>query len=160
VVTDTGQELKASFIVNAADAKRLYDSLLPENAVDKDFLQRLNRAQVSDSVFSVFMGVDTAPENLDQHIEHVIYVPVAAKYCDYESHDYFKTAEMEISTPCLRDPSLAPEGKTGIILNLNTTQKAMNGWGKDISVETYERTKEEVADDVMADFFRLYPSLN
>jgi len=66
---------------------------------------------------------------------------------------------MEISIPCLRDASLAPEGKTGIILNLNTTQKAMNGWGKGISVEEYERTKEEVADDVMANFFRLYPSL-
>lgn len=159
VVTDTGDELKASSIVNAADAKRLYNRLLPENTLDKDFMQRLNRAQVSDSVFSVFMGVDTPPENLDKPVEHIIYVPVAAKYCDYESPDYFKTAGMEISIPCLRDPSLAPEGKTGIILNLNTTQKAMNGWGKGISVEEYERTKEEVADDVMANFFRLYPSL-
>ncbi len=159
VVTDTGDELKASSIVNAADAKRLYNRLLPENTLDKDFLQRLNRAQLSDSVFSVFMGVDTPPENLDKPVEHIIYVPVAAKYCDYESPDYFKTAGMEISIPCLRDPSLAPEGKTGIILNLNTTQKAMNGWGKGISVEEYERTKEEVADDVMANFFRLYPSL-
>ena len=159
VVTDTGQEIESPVIVNAADAKRLYNKLLPENSVDQDFLQRLNRAQVSDSVFSVFMGVDTAPENLDQHVEHIIYVPAAAKPCDYESPEYFKTTGMEISIPCMRDPSLAPAGKTGVILNVNTTQKALNGWGRSVSRAEYERLKEQAADDVMANFFRLYPSL-
>ena len=159
VVTSTGQEISAGSIINAADARKLYTKLLPKETVSSDFLTRLARATVSDSVFSIFLGVDSSPEDLDHDVAHVIYVPAAAKPVDYSSPEYFETAGMEISIPCLRDRKLAPEGKTGIILNLNSTQEFSNGWGKKVSREAYESIKEKAADQVMENFFKLYPSL-
>jgi phytoene dehydrogenase-like protein len=129
-----------------------------------------------DSVFSLFLGVDEPPESF-RNIAHGHFFYTPAKTGLGETHrgelDYllsnfekFKKDEIltwldkfttlntyEISIPVLKDPALAPPGKTGLIISLLAEYDLFSkirdaGWLDEFITELENRVLRVISDSV------------
>ncbi|MDO9085222.1 MAG: NAD(P)/FAD-dependent oxidoreductase [Anaerolineaceae bacterium] len=142
-------------LIWAADLHTLYRLLDPQKVSNvktkKAIIERQKMVldkSGNDSIYTVFLGVD-----IDQHYfaercsEHFFYTPsrVGQSVCgplpvgeDQETVEkwlekFFELTTYEISIPVLRDSSMAPEGKTGLIISFLfdyklTKQIEEQGW--------------------------------
>jgi phytoene dehydrogenase-like protein len=133
-------------LVWAADLKTLY-SIISTDGLDPETASRISKQQQAflakrggDSVFTLMLGLDELPEKFKAISNgHLFYTPskkglgethrskLASLIENFEKtprekimewlHEYCRLTTYEISIPVLRDPSLAPEGKTGLIVS-------------------------------------------
>jgi phytoene dehydrogenase-like protein len=122
------------------DLSMITDNKLVRAITDRKHLHKKNRG--SDSVFSLFVSVDENPQYFaDIATGHCFYTPVSEGLGDthttqyqellsqYETtatlpdsvkkylDQYFSLTTYEISIPVLKDPTMAPPGKTGLIVS-------------------------------------------
>ncbi len=135
VLLSDGQTLRYSKLVWAADQKTLYSIIKGVHAT-KVIKQHLlvEKSTGGDSILTLFMGVDLAKDYFDDHCgAHTFYTPVTEglsvlphwKEAAEIGKDgllewvgsYLERTTYEISCPALRDVSLAPEGKAGVIVS-------------------------------------------
>ena len=139
-VTDSqGQTLEYGRLIWAADQKALYRAVLPERIepaqAKKAFLERrdmLADKSGNDSVFTLFLAVDLDKSYFAAKAsEHFFYTPLrtgqsaagpipsTADRTEIKKwlEGYFTYTTYEISCPVMRDASLAPAGKTGLIVS-------------------------------------------
>ena len=143
----TGQRYQYDKMIWAGDLKSLYaitDDTGLSGKVKTQFLKAKNttlRQKGAESVFSVFLAVDQAPENFGNIATgHVFYTPdrsglgkihsselknMLQKWDTIQKEEVFawlrrfcRQNTYEISIPVLRDPDAAPVGKTGIIISV------------------------------------------
>jgi phytoene dehydrogenase-like protein len=116
----------------------------------------------SESVFSVFAAVDLPAQDLWPYpVPHCIYSPGprgAVGNAALTDPEYFRCAAVEISIPCLRDPSLAPPGRTGVILSSLSFMDYREGWDR-LSEPEYRRRKQETTQTLLDSVSRLMPQL-
>ena len=148
IVTDQNNiEYKYKNLVWAADLKTLYKStsvdFLPSKVIsefEKEKIKILN-SRGSDSVFSLYLQVDEPPESFGKIAHgHFFYTPskkglgqTHRKELDDLLNNWseIKKTQMlqwldkftelntyEISVPALKDPTMAPKGKSGVIISL------------------------------------------
>lgn len=94
--------------------------------------EKLKKASGGDSILTVYVGADLPPAYFQEHGgAHSFYTPSLeglsslkpwSQARDEGTGDdwvkqYLERSTFEISCPVLRDPALAPEGKTGILLS-------------------------------------------
>ncbi len=105
--------------------------------------QRIRENRGGDSIFTLYLGVNLAPPYFAQHCgSHCFYTPSKAGLSAIQSEhwqavladpvrsaadqqtalkawvrEYLELTTYEISCPVLRDPALAPAGKTGVIVS-------------------------------------------
>jgi phytoene dehydrogenase-like protein len=136
-----GRVFRAPFVVNNGDARRTYEKMLPASAVPERFRKRLEGAELAESAFTVFLGLDIPPQELhtmDSH--HILVYPDAepAGQSWEALPELYRYSFMEISVPSLHDPSLAPPGKSAVILH-SLASADTAGWG---IVELKEQSAE------------------
>ena len=144
---ERGREHRYDALLWAADAKTLYEACETGRLPKKDRSRVLARKEAlshhgcAESVFTLFVAVEAPPEDFARVSRgHFIYTPEThglgelhrstlaglkesfdtlapkalwswlAELCRYSSY--------EISIPVLKDRSLAPEGKTGLVVSL------------------------------------------
>jgi phytoene dehydrogenase-like protein len=166
-------------LIWASDLKSLYriSYNVPENREFTKEKERILKAKPSESVVKIYIAVDYPPEYF-QNISHghLFYMPSRdgigeinkselenikvdmnrkqiqqwlSRFCKYNSY--------EISIPALRNPQLAPDRKTGIIVNFffdyELTKKIYeHGW--------YEGFKEQLTNEVIEVLSQtIYPRL-
>ncbi len=127
-------------LIWAADLKTLYRILNLENVVDQPVKRAIHARQDeisnktgNDSVFTLFLGVDLPPDYFaSKASEHFFYtpsrsgqslageIPTASDRAEIEKwlEKFFALTTYEISIPVLRDASLAPPGKTGLVISV------------------------------------------
>ena len=127
-------------LIWAADLKTLYRILNLDTIVDAPVKQAIQARQSeisnktgNDSVLTLYLGVDLPKEYFANiATEHFFYtpsrsgqslageIPVAADRGEIEKwlEKFFALTTYEISIPVLRDASLAPPGKTGLIISV------------------------------------------
>ncbi|MBN2045366.1 MAG: NAD(P)/FAD-dependent oxidoreductase [Anaerolineales bacterium] len=140
VTTSEGDTLEYQQLIWAADLKALYRSIDPaslqDNQIKSAFKKRWTEIEDktgNDSIFTLFLGVD-----LDKSYfagiasEHLFYtaskkgesaagpLPIGK---DKETvkqwlADFLSLTTYEIACPVLRDVSMAPEGKTGLVISV------------------------------------------
>jgi phytoene dehydrogenase-like protein len=148
MLTDqTGEEYAYDMLLWAADLKSLYRSIdcgqCPsklQHSILKEKEKYLS-VNTGESVFTVFLALDEAPEvfkNISKG--HFIYTPklkglgdihrkqlerIKAEFAETTKKELFKWLKdfclynsYEISIPVLKDVSLAPENKTGLVISL------------------------------------------
>jgi phytoene dehydrogenase-like protein len=126
-------------LIWAADLKSLYNQIDLNNIKNIKYLNRITSKKNllhdkigAESVLTVYATVDLEPEyfrNLSS--EHFFYTPNDKGLSNYKLTKYNQFAEMidslkdfydyntfEISIPSLRDSSLSPKGKTGLIISI------------------------------------------
>jgi len=141
----------------------------------------LEASHGSDSVLSLFLSVDEPPETFAAISEgHLFYSPDARGLGDLHTRGleellahhadgplpeeaarayldaYFARTTYEVSIPVLKDPALAPPGKTGLIVSTlfdyTLTRRVREaGW--------YDRFRDDASDAMTAALERLYPGL-
>jgi phytoene dehydrogenase-like protein len=141
VISTDGEEFSYEELVWACDQKNLYNVLetndpkLVKKISDKR--QLLNSSRGSDSVITVFLALDVENDYFRKRYgPHLFYTPntnglsSVANPLQANPHsattkevilqwisEYFKHTTYEVSCPALRDPSLAPPNKTGLIVS-------------------------------------------
>ncbi len=137
-----GVEYAYKSLIWAADSKLLYrlsdtSNLRKRNqikAIEKR-RQEIEPLRGGDSVLSLYVMVDLTPEYFSDYCsEHCFYTPVKdgllSMDCDEQCamtlekealffwcKEYFEKTTYEISIPAMRDATLAPKGKTGLIVS-------------------------------------------
>jgi len=135
VVRRDGRRFSYSRLIWAADQSALYRALegpLPEKARAQK--ARTEKAAGIDSVLTLFIGTGLPPAAVESACgAHAFFTPDTTGLsalpawqtarCGGESavmdwvKRYLETTTYEISVPALRDASLAPDGKTGLIVS-------------------------------------------
>ncbi len=127
-------------LIWTADLKALYRAVHVDALIDPSIRQAIRQrwAEVrdkagGDSVLTVYLAVDVAPGYFaDRASEHLFYtprregqsrvgsIPIDGSRATIEAwlNDFFALTTYEISCPVLRDPTLAPPGKTGLIVSV------------------------------------------
>ncbi len=138
--TAEGEVISYQQLIWAADLKTLYQIVDPDKLKDtkirqafKERKDALSDKTGGDSVFTLFLAVDLAPEYFVKKTSaHFFYtphitgqtqagaVPLGKTRSEIEAwlKKFYKLTTYEISIPVLRDSGMAPKGKTGLIISL------------------------------------------
>ena len=166
VKLESGETIRAPFVISNADARATFLKMLPPEATPDDYRERLRKSEVSESMFSVFLGVDIPPEKLPvQGCQHVFYLTSydGVGFDDVEKDpDYYKKSFIMVMIPSMEDPTLAPPGKSVIILQTAAVREFANAWGAPDGkrTEEYKQIKEKVADQLIANVEKIIPGLS
>jgi phytoene dehydrogenase-like protein len=161
VADDQGNEYRYQRLIWSADLKSLYEGVNMANINEEPIKQAITTRQSeiidkkgNDSIFTVYLEVDLDKNYFSgKASEHFFYtpsrvgqskagqIPQQGEREEIEKwvEAYLKLTTYEISIPVLRDDSLAPEGKTGLIVSvlfdyqLSRHIEAM-GWYKDFKI--------------------------
>ena len=147
VIDALGNKYNYNSLIWSADSKEYY-SILDMTNLDRDIKQstqkQKNKVMASrggDSVFSLYLGINKPLKYFSSISNgHFFYTPknsgigevnkkeltqILSNFENLSKEEilkwvdkYCKLNTFEISIPALRDPSLAPKGKTGVIANL------------------------------------------
>lgn len=153
----TGAVFEAEQFIYAGDMKRLYLNLLDGESVPASLRERVANGRPAESVVSAYLGIDLPPERFVEAGAHFIHLPshdFSRSGISRGERDYFKAVSVEVSIPCLRDPTLAPPGKTGMILSAAARPKDLEG------EEGYEAAKARIAADLVASVETLHPGIS
>ncbi|GAB4418976.1 MAG: hypothetical protein Kow002_06260 [Anaerolineales bacterium] len=162
VIDSQGNSYRYDHLIWAADLKTLYRNLDPSGLNEKitkkieSETQKVLSARGAESVFILFLAVDRPSAYFQERGgEHMFYTPsrqglgevnleerqnLIADFDNKSKAEILAWLEMycnlntfEVSVPALRDPSLSPEGKTGLMISclfdyelIEKVQKA--GW--------------------------------
>jgi phytoene dehydrogenase-like protein len=147
VTDDKGNRFNYDHLIWAADLKRLYtmtqtEDLSPEVRIRaEEKKNNLLNHRGGDSVFTLFLQVNLPPERFAEIAHgHFFYTPSTDGLGQVHRQEldtllerfptvtqpevlawldrYTRLNTYEISIPVLKDPSMAPEGKTGLIISL------------------------------------------
>lgn len=156
-----GDEYEFERLIWAADQKLLYRILKLDNMKDlkasraiRDRQEEIENKAGNDSVLTVYLGLDLPKEFFSSIAsEHFFYtpskigqtqageIPYHAFREDIEQwlRKFFALTTYEISCPVMRDASLAPEGKTGLVVSVLfdyrlTKQIEEQGWYTDFKL--------------------------
>lgn len=162
IILAGGEEIRAGYVIAAGDLRSALTRLLPPGAVPLPYTEKLQGAEVSHSVFNLFLGLDLPPERLPlQGCRHFFYMPdlVGINEKDREeAEDYFSRVPQEISVPCLDQPELAPPGKTGLVVSAMTSWDYLGGW--EHTPAAYARLKDRCARQLISSLEKCIPGLN
>ncbi len=127
-------------LIWAADSKVLYRSIDAEMITEAGLRQAvLDRKEFladktgNDSIFTLYAALDLPPEYFSSKAsEHLFYtpsrigeskagpVPLDGDVATIKGwlREFYALTTYEISCPAMRDPSMAPEGKTGLVVSM------------------------------------------
>lgn len=168
VRTQAGDVFHATYIVNNGDAIRTYRDMLPQEVVPSTFMKKIESCRFSESVFLTYLGVDIPSEEIARAVggcPHVIVMPDyrAGGYDDIENNpDYFRKSLLMVSVPTIHDPSLAPEGKSVVVLQSGAHIKFAENWGITDGKRNaaYRELKDKISKQLIANAERLIPGLS
>lgn len=158
----SGEEIRAGHIVAACDLRQALVGLLPPGTLDARFERRLRGAEVSHSVFNLFLGLDLPAERLGlQEYGHTFLIPDLEGIGEDDRrhrNDYFRHVPLEVSVPCLQQPDLAPPGMTGLVASAMASWEYGEGWeGAPVD---YAALKERCTRDMMANLEQSFPGIS
>lgn len=135
ITTSSGEKFHYKKLIWAADQRTLYSAIKSPQPADVETQRSLaNGSEGNDSILTLFMGVDLSPDYFNGICgAHAFYTPKTDGLTSLPSWEeaagkgkdellkwlcsYLNLTTYEISCPVLRDASLAPEGKTGLIVS-------------------------------------------
>lgn len=159
-----GEVMHYKKLIWAADQRTLYESI---QGVSSDFVERkkslLQKSKGGDSVFTIFLGVNKSKEYFKERCgAHMFFTPsllgissvqrlssvseATKEDLDAYLMEYLEKTTYEISCPSLRDETLAPKGKTSVVistlLDYDLVQRAK-------ALGYYEGFKENAVDKIL-----------
>lgn len=153
----------ADYVVSAGDYKKIFLKLLDDKSLLPQTLQdNLERASVSESFFTVYLGLNMSNEELKKSmkVSHVFSLDHKPDYDVYNSEDeeFFHKTSPSLYSPSMVNPKLAPEGKSSLMLQTIVPYHWMNNWGGG-DREVYRQLKEKAMDAIIDRASRLIPGL-
>jgi len=167
VQTRKNERYEAGQIVYAGDYKIAVNHLIGPEFYSQHELAKLDAAKHSDPLVCVYLGLNLPIEKLKEVVKssHIFYFPDygCRTELDLTDLDAHKKTFLEVTAHCIEDPTLAPEGKSAVVLQAFTRCEWNEHWlskGKwdERSLE-YRALKRKVGDDVISQFEKLFPDV-
>jgi phytoene dehydrogenase-like protein len=175
VVTRRGERFEADEVVYTGDLRQAVHRLVGREAFPRSFVERLDAARHSDALVSLYLALDVPPEELRERLRtsHVFYFPrydcrTAIDAADPVAH---RKAFLEVTAHGLLDPSLAPPGRSAVVVQAFTRHDWLGGWRTGLAGDpasedrppprppAYRRLKREVADQLLETLEGLVPGV-
>src|SRR5204862_6619413 len=119
VVTQDGRAIKAPKVAASVNPKLLYTAMVPEDALDADFLRRMRNWRCGSGTFRMNVALSTLPnfsalpgcDVADHHTSGIIMAPsldyMDRAYADARRHGWSRQPIIEMLVPSTLDDSLA-----------------------------------------------------
>jgi phytoene dehydrogenase-like protein len=163
-VESHGEFHPADWVISAADYKKTFlDWLDDKSALPAVFRDKIAKAGVSEGITTAYLGLDMPAAELGNWLRapHASYdelkedVDVRAAGND---PDFFRKVGIGLYSPSLHDPGLAPEGKSGLMIQAVSPYHWMNNWGGE-DRQKYRELKEKVKQTLIAKASAVIPNL-
>lgn len=132
VRTAKGERFAAEEVVYTGDYRHAVHRLIGSRRFPPGAVARLDQARHSDALVSVYLGLDLAPEALRERLRtaHVFYFPSFDCRTEIDPADpaAHRNAFLEVTAHGLADPSLAPEGRSALVVQAFTRHDWQDGW--------------------------------
>jgi len=143
-----GRVIHSKYVIAACDVETLYERMLPEGAVPGKMIRRFREADLYCSSLTIFIGLDCDAPELRLHGELIYLTVDDIPRKDHTGGDPYKSS-LVIQAPSARDKSLAPEGKSTMIIHCSARIDYGDFWKTDKNLERgkeYRKFKENFAD--------------
>jgi len=150
-------------VISAGDYKKTFLKLLDDRSLIPQPLQdRIEKAEVSEGFFTVYLGLDMPTEELARHMKTYHACCFDSKLgCDIHNvndADYFSKAVFYLHSPSMVNPAHAPSGKSSLMLQVRAIHQWMDNWGTG-DREVYRQLKQKAMDKVIDRAAVLIPDL-
>ena len=163
-VTSRGEFHAADWVISAADYKKTFLEMLDDpSLVPAELREKIGRTAVSEGLVTVYLGLDMPPAELKTWLKapHVSYRDAGAG-ADIRSGgndpDYFRKVPVGLYSPSLHHPALAPEGKSGLMIQAAAPYRWMDNWGGG-DRQKYRALKEAAKQALIAKASGVVPGL-
>lgn len=162
-VRSQGKDIPADYVISSSDYKKTFLNLLDDKSlVPQDMQEKIEKAAVSESFFSVYLGLSLPREKMKEYLKipHVYHYGGDSNVDIYNTDDdsYFEKCFTMLYSPSLMNAELAPEGKSSLMIQAMTPHKWMNNWGGG-DREAYRGLKEKVKNALIDKTASLIPNL-
>jgi phytoene dehydrogenase-like protein len=163
-VESRGEFHPADWIISAADYKKTFLVWLDDRSlVPGDLREKIAKAGVSEGIATVYLGLNMPPAELGKWLKapHVSFHDNRAD-ADIRlagnDPEFFRKVSIGLYSPSLHDPKLAPEGKTGLMIQAVAPYHWMDNWGGPDKLK-YRALKERVKQTLIAKASAVVPGL-
>ena len=122
VVLEGGRVVRGTAVAANVDPKRLYTTMIPDNALDSSFLRRIRGWRCGSATFRINVALSQLPsftarpgrDAADHHTAGIILGPslgyMNRAYCDAREFGWSRSPIIEMVIPSTLDDTLAPRG--------------------------------------------------
>jgi len=163
-VTSQGDLHPADWVISAADYKKtLLEMIDDPSLVPPALRDKIGRTAVSEGIVTVYLGLDMPPDELRTWLKapHVSYRDPSAEAdirAGGNNPEYFRRVPIGLYSPSLHDPGLAPEGKSGLMIQAVAPYHWLDNWGGG-DRQKYRALKEAVKQALIAKAAGVVPGL-
>lgn len=174
--TARGERFEADEIVYTGDYRHAVHRLIGPERYSPAALARLDRARHSDALVSVYLGLDLDPAALRERLRtsHVFYFPSFDCRTELDPADpvAHRRAFLEVSAHGIRDASLAPPGRSALVVQAFTRHEWQGGWRTGLAGDparerarppprpaAYRALKRQVAEELIEKLEGLVPGV-
>ena len=145
------QEIGCKYVVAACDLVSLFQKALPGNALGQAKIEKLQNADLYDSMFAINLGLDIDPAEWGLGEEIVFFSEKGLRRGQQNHSDPHEVA-ITILAPSVRDPSLAPAGKGTLSIQSMASIRCGDYWKTEAGMKRgteYREFKEQFAEVLM-----------
>jgi phytoene dehydrogenase-like protein len=159
-----GEFYPADWVISAADYKKtLLEWLDDRSLLPAAFQEKVSRAAVSEGIVTVYLGLNMSPAEVGKYLKapHVGYHDNREDpdvRLSGNDPDFFRKVAISLYSPSLFDASLAPQGKSGLMLQAISPYRWMDNWGG-TDRQKYRELKERVTRCLIAKASEVIPDL-
>lgn len=162
-VESGGRRFEADVVISACDYKSTFLKLLDDPAaVPAVRLEKIRKAEVSEGVFTVYLGLAWPNSELEEHLKAytVGYSSLAydLDFDDPNDADHFQKCGFLLHSPSIINPKLAPEGKSSLMIQAMSPRHWQDNWCTG-DREAYKALKERVRSSLIERAEAIVPGL-
>jgi phytoene dehydrogenase-like protein len=152
-------------VVSNIDWKQTFTKLIDRQCLEEELVTQIEKAKVSEAAFCVYLGTDLDKRCFEGLTHHIFYLPTySMPFLEKDANDpnFFRDCSLGITLPSLSDDSLAPQGKSVVILTTYAPYDYLGKWKTEDGrrTEAYRKLKEEVAGQLIAIAEGVIPDLS
>ncbi|OHD11802.1 MAG: hypothetical protein A2086_03060 [Spirochaetes bacterium GWD1_27_9] len=155
-VTSLGNTYEADYIISACDYKKTFQKLLDSEAVPLSLLNKLEHSSVSEGWVVVYLGLSISGSELKKIMKSThahcydLSSDADSKTDDEKTQDitFFDHCRIELYSPSLENPELAPQGKSSLMIMAISPYRWMSNWGNGDKSE-YKKLKEIMCESLI-----------
>jgi phytoene dehydrogenase-like protein len=163
-VESRGEFHAADWVISGADYKKTFLEWFDDKALLPGALRdKIDKATVSEGITTVYLGLDLPPAELSRWLKvpHATYHDAREDFDVRKSgndQDFFGKVSLGLYSPSLHDASLAPEGKSSLMIQAVSPHHWMDNWGG-ADRQKYKELKERVKNTLIARASAVIPDL-
>ncbi|MCX5786406.1 MAG: NAD(P)/FAD-dependent oxidoreductase [Elusimicrobia bacterium] len=166
-VKANGVEYPSDVVISACDYKNTLLKLLDHpDLVEQSERERIEKAQVSEGVFTVYLGLKMPNDELAKALKtaHVYLNPDISKggkradIEDTNDEDFFAKTALTLFSPSVMNSGLAPAGRSSLMIQTLASYGWMNNWGGG-DKSKYRKLKENAGSALIKRGSSLVPGL-